>query len=61
LNGIEYEIIPDRIEAGTFMIAGAITGGSIVLENGMSSHMAAVVINYRKWALIFRLLTVRRI
>ena len=43
LNGIEYEIIPDRIEAGTFMIAGAITGGSIVLENGIFSHMAVVV------------------
>ena len=48
LNGIEYEIIPDRIEAGTFMIAGAITGGSIVLENGISSHMAVVVNKLRE-------------
>ncbi|MCR4290093.1 MAG: UDP-N-acetylglucosamine 1-carboxyvinyltransferase, partial [Candidatus Scalindua sp.] len=40
LNGIEYEIIPDRIEAGTIMIAGAITGGNITLENDASCYLA---------------------
>ena len=48
LNGIEYEIIPDRIEAGTFMIAGAITGGSIVLENCISCHLTSVVNKLRE-------------
>ncbi|ODS33655.1 MAG: UDP-N-acetylglucosamine 1-carboxyvinyltransferase [Candidatus Scalindua rubra] len=43
LNGIEYEIIPDRIEAGTFMIAGAIIGGNIVLENDIACHLTSVV------------------
>jgi UDP-N-acetylglucosamine 1-carboxyvinyltransferase len=43
LNGIEYEIIPDRIEAGTLMIAGAITGGSIILENDASCYLASVI------------------
>ncbi|MGR3311516.1 MAG: UDP-N-acetylglucosamine 1-carboxyvinyltransferase [Candidatus Brocadiales bacterium] len=43
LHGIEYEIIPDRIEAGTFMIAGAITGGEITLENVCLDHLTAVI------------------
>ena len=43
LNGIDYEIIPDRIEAGTFMVAGAITGGNIVLENIIPHHLASVI------------------
>lgn len=33
LHGIEYAIIPDRIEAGTYMIAAAITGGDVLIEN----------------------------
>ena len=32
LHGIDYAIIPDRIEAGTYMIAAAITGGNILIE-----------------------------
>ena len=33
LHGIDYVIIPDRIEAGTYMIAAAITGGDVLIEN----------------------------
>lgn len=33
LHGIDYTIIPDRIEAGTYMIAAAITGGDVLIEN----------------------------
>ncbi|MBC8499815.1 MAG: UDP-N-acetylglucosamine 1-carboxyvinyltransferase [Candidatus Atribacteria bacterium] len=33
LHGIDYSIIPDRIEAGTYMIAAAITGGDVLIEN----------------------------
>ena len=33
LHGIDYAIIPDRIEAGTYMIAAAITGGDVLIEN----------------------------
>jgi len=32
LHGIDYTIIPDRIEAGTYMIAAAITGGDVLIE-----------------------------
>ncbi|MCR4345423.1 MAG: UDP-N-acetylglucosamine 1-carboxyvinyltransferase [Candidatus Scalindua sp.] len=48
LNGIEYEIIPDRIEAGTIMIAGAITGGNITLENDASCYLASVIDKLRE-------------
>ena len=41
--GFEYTIIPDRIEAGTFLIAGAITGGNITLKNADPSHMDIVL------------------
>ncbi|GMV95823.1 MAG: UDP-N-acetylglucosamine 1-carboxyvinyltransferase [Phycisphaerae bacterium] len=43
LNGCEYTIIPDRIEAGTFMIAGAITNGELRLRNCRLEHLLAVV------------------
>jgi len=33
LHGAEHEVIPDRIEAGTYMIAGAISGGDLEIEN----------------------------
>ncbi len=48
LIGVEYEIIPDRIEAGTIMIAGAITGGRIVLENDASCYLASVIDKLRE-------------
>jgi UDP-N-acetylglucosamine 1-carboxyvinyltransferase len=48
LNGVEYEIIPDRIEAGTIMIAGAITGGNITLENDASCYLASVIDKLRE-------------
>ena len=43
LKGAEHTIIPDRIEAGTYMVAGAITGGNIVIEGAIFEHMQAVV------------------
>ncbi|NUO09962.1 MAG: UDP-N-acetylglucosamine 1-carboxyvinyltransferase [Candidatus Brocadia sp.] len=43
LHGVDYEIIPDRIEAGTFIIAGAITKGNITLENARAEHLGAVI------------------
>ncbi|MEK7291006.1 MAG: UDP-N-acetylglucosamine 1-carboxyvinyltransferase [Planctomycetota bacterium] len=48
LHGVDYEIIPDRIEAGTFMIAGAITNGNITLENVKSEHLTAVIDKLRE-------------
>ena len=43
LKGVEHTIIPDRIEAGTFMIAAAITNGELHVENGRLEHLIAVV------------------
>jgi UDP-N-acetylglucosamine 1-carboxyvinyltransferase len=43
LQGAEHAIIPDRIEAGTFLIAGAITGGDVTVTNCNPEHVAALV------------------
>ncbi|MDO5359924.1 MAG: UDP-N-acetylglucosamine 1-carboxyvinyltransferase [Jeotgalicoccus sp.] len=43
LHGAEHTVIPDRIEAGTFMIAGAITRSEILLKNVVIEHLSAVV------------------
>ncbi len=43
LHGAEHRIIPDRIEAGTFMIAGALTGGDLTLEEVAPAHLEAVI------------------
>lgn len=39
LHGAEYTIIPDQIEAGTYMIAAAITGGDVTVRNIIPKHM----------------------
>ena len=41
LHRTEYSIIPDQIEAGTFMFAAAVTGGDIVLHNVIPKHLEA--------------------
>ena len=38
----DYTVIPDRIEAGTFMIAAAVTGGDVIIENIIPEHMEAL-------------------
>lgn len=43
LHGAEHTIIPDRIEASTYMVAAAMTKGDIVLENVMMDHLKPVV------------------
>jgi len=40
LRGAEHTLIPDRMEAGTFLLAGAITGGSVTVEGVRSDHLA---------------------
>jgi UDP-N-acetylglucosamine 1-carboxyvinyltransferase len=42
LLGVDYSVMPDRIEAGTFMIAGAMTGGDIFIRKGESRDLKAV-------------------
>lgn len=43
LSPCEYSVIPDRIEAGTFMVAAAITGGKVTLNNVIPSHLSPVI------------------
>ncbi len=43
LGGCEYTVIPDRIEAGTYMVAAAITGGDVWIENALTEHLKPVV------------------
>ncbi|MGC8971737.1 MAG: UDP-N-acetylglucosamine 1-carboxyvinyltransferase [bacterium] len=43
LSPIEYTIIPDRIEAGTFLVAGAITGGEVTVKKARREHVGAVL------------------
>jgi UDP-N-acetylglucosamine 1-carboxyvinyltransferase len=43
LHGAEHTIIPDRIEAGTFLIAGAITGGDLTVCDCVPEHLGALV------------------
>ncbi|HJT23302.1 MAG TPA: UDP-N-acetylglucosamine 1-carboxyvinyltransferase [bacterium] len=42
LKGIDYSVIPDRVEAGTFMVAAAITQGDVLLKKAEASHLTAV-------------------
>ena len=44
LKPCEVDVIPDRIEAGTFMIAAAITGGDVVLESCNPDHLDALIL-----------------
>ena len=41
LRGAEHSVVPDRIEAGTFVVAAAITGGKVTLEGAPCEHLAA--------------------
>jgi UDP-N-acetylglucosamine 1-carboxyvinyltransferase len=43
LHGAHYRINPDRIEAGTFLVAGAITGGDLMVANCNPAHLSAVI------------------
>ena len=47
LTAVEHAICPDRIEAGTFMIAAAITGGDVLIEGARGEHLDAVVAKLR--------------
>ncbi|MBP2651457.1 MAG: murA1 [Firmicutes bacterium] len=48
LSPAEHTVIPDRIEAGTFILAGAITGGDVVVENVIPEHLSAVTDKLRE-------------
>ena len=43
LTGAKHQVIPDRIEAGTYMIAAAITRGDVYVEGAISEHLAPII------------------
>jgi UDP-N-acetylglucosamine 1-carboxyvinyltransferase len=43
LHGTEHTVIPDRIEAGTFLVAGAITGGDLTIADCAPEHLGSVI------------------
>jgi len=56
LGGATHEIIPDRIEAGTFLVAGALTRGDILLNNINASHLQTIIEKLRYSGAIIELL-----
>lgn len=47
-SGVRHTVIPDRIEAGTFMLAAAATGGSVVVEDVIPKHIEAITAKLRE-------------
>ena len=47
LHGAEYEVLPDRIETGTFLVAGAITGGQVRVRRTCPAHVEAILAKLR--------------
>jgi len=48
LHGTDYSVIPDRIEAGTFMVAAAITGGDVDVIGAVPGHLDPLIIKLRE-------------
>lgn len=48
LNDTDYTVIPDRIEAGTFMVGAAITGGEVTVENVIPAHLTPLIAKLRE-------------
>lgn len=48
LGGTTHEIIPDRIEAGTFLVAGAITGGDLIVRRCAPDHLRALIMKLQQ-------------
>jgi UDP-N-acetylglucosamine 1-carboxyvinyltransferase len=48
LGGSRHTVIPDRIEAGTFMIAAAITGGDVTILNALPDHLKPITAKLRE-------------
>jgi len=48
LSGVHYDVLPDRIEGGTYLVAGAITSGHVRVKNVRPGHLEAVIIKLRE-------------
>ena len=52
LFGVEHNIIPDRIEAGTFMVASAITGGNVLVKGAVPEHLSSLIAKMEEMGVI---------
>jgi UDP-N-acetylglucosamine 1-carboxyvinyltransferase len=52
LFGCEHHIIPDRIEAGTFMVASAITGGNVLVRGAVPEHLTSLIAKMEEMGVI---------
>ena len=57
LNGAKYSIMPDRIEAGTYMIASGITQSSLTLNNILIDHLKNIIIVLKKIGFKFKFIS----
>jgi UDP-N-acetylglucosamine 1-carboxyvinyltransferase len=48
LTGVDFTIMPDRIEAGTFLMAAAATGGDVYVRGARADHLHAVILKLRE-------------
>ena len=48
LHGVQHSVIPDRIEAGTYMIAAAMTSGDVIIENVLPEHQKPLIAKLRE-------------
>ena len=55
LHGVEHHVIPDRIEAGTFMVSAAITHGRILVKNMLPDHLKAVIAKLRECGVVIEI------
>ena len=54
MYGTEYTIIPDRIVAGTYLTAGVITGGEVLVENVILDHIQPIIAKLRESGAIIK-------
>jgi len=54
LHGTEHTIIPDRIEAGTFLIAAAITGGNVLVQGAVPEHLSSLIAKMEEMGVVFK-------
>lgn len=53
MYGAEHTVIPDRIEAGTFMVAAAVTQGDVFIEGGISEHNSSLIAKLKEMGVKF--------
>jgi len=54
LSGAEHTIIPDRIEAGTFLVAAAITGGNVLVQGAVPEHLSSLIAKMEEMGVVFK-------